>query len=634
MLIPRWILAGLLTAALAPWPAGAQAPPDSASAARACDGRTIAEVEIVNRSIFETAQGDSTDSGGWSRTLANLAQGAADLVHWTTRRSLIEGELLFRAGDCYDPLAVDESGRILRALPFLAEAEISVQEAGRDEVRVVVETRDDWTLKMDIRPEWDGGLRIIHAGITEENLFGTGNLAGFYYSERDEVRDLGVELRTSRLFGTRMDAHVEGGRTRTGNFLGQTMAYPFVGEVGRWSFVESWTVREDLFPFAASGGATFTNASLPVHTRVGEVSLARRFGDPGDLTVLGVGASWEDVRFDGFPAGVEVVAGFDFDNRLPADSATAEAIRPQVTPRRGGYLNVIVGKRNVRFESRSGLDGIRAEQDVRLGAEVLAAAGVGGGGAAAGEAGDGRSGGAPGGGRFVRGRLSAFGGAAGRSWVLSSELHVEGAAPIGSGAAGGAGAGAAGRGWTGSRGGGFEDIVAEWGTTLYWHPAESGRHTVVAGISGAGGWRNTLPFQLTLGGPYGVRGYDREEFPSAQRVVAHLEDRITLDGPFRDVADMGLAVFADAGAGWGGAAPFGVDSGLKASVGVGLRMAFPAGARRAVRIDFAAPLDELALNRIRFRIGADAVSLLSRFGHWQVRRSRSAVPAAEILGSR
>jgi hypothetical protein len=55
--------------------------------------------------------------------------------------------------------------------------------------------------------------------------------------------------------------------------------------------------------------------------------------------------------------------------------------------------------------------------------------------------------------------------------------------------------------------------------------------------------------------------------------------------------DLGGTVFADVGRVWPGDAPFGVDSGWRTSIGIGLRGSFPAGSRSTYRLDFAWPTD-------------------------------------------
>ena len=264
-----------------------------------CEGPVISEIFVDNHTIYPPVP-DSAQSANRIRRLANWV---ANRVHRRTRVSLIRSELLFTEGDCLDPFLIEESARILRALSFIADADVYPVEVSGTEAHVVVDTRDKWTLKLDIRAEVDQRFRLTHVSITEENLMGTGTLLGAYLIERDERRDLGLEWRTPRLLGTRTDGRIGVGRTRTGRFFHESLTYPFVGEVGRWAFVEFLSHREDLFRYVAPAGSDFTHVNLPIRTSRAATMLARRFGTPGDLTVVGAGISWEDISFDDYPGG-------------------------------------------------------------------------------------------------------------------------------------------------------------------------------------------------------------------------------------------------------------------------------------------------------------------------------------------
>ena len=583
--------------------ASAQATPGDATQ---CPLGVIASVSVDNRSIYEEAGSQDGESRGWAQ---RTAVWIANRLHIRTRKGLIESELLFRPGDCLDPLLLDESERSLRSLPFLAEADIRHAPAAGGGVDVFVTTRDDWTLKLDVRPELDHGLRLAYAGGTEENFLGTGTLLGVYVRDQVEQRDAGVQLRNPRIARTRFDAAVSGGRTRTGTFFTESLSYPFVGEVGRWAFVESYSLREDVFPYAIPGDARSSYLSLPAQARRAELSIGRRFGTPGNLTVIAAGVSWEGLRFDGFPGSVEVVPDFDYSARESADDAMIAAIEGQTARRRIPRIHAAVGKRNVRYIARRGLDAVRAEQDVRVGTQAVVSAG-----ATLGSP-DLGAGGLT---RELRGGLSLFGGSAGQRWVFNSELHLEGAWLPGAARPARS----------------FRDVMAEFDAYLYWQPGSGSAHTVVVGLKGAGGRANDRPFQLTLGGTRGVRGYGRLAFPAGRRIVLNLEDRMTLDAPFGDVFDVGLAFFVDVGAGWKGDAPLGTDSGLRGAAGAGLRLAFPDGNRQVVRIDLAVPLEAGGLSAYHLRIGYDATSLLGSLRDRQVQRSRGAGLSAVFLGTR
>ena len=616
-------LAGAL--ALATLLTGARPPAVGAAQPASCPNGAIRAVAVDSRSIY-SADGDAPEG-----RLRRLVHTVANRLHHRTREDFVRGELLFQPGECRDPFLIAESARILRSYPFIVEAAARAQGDS-----VVVTTQDEWTLKLNVLPKVRGGFGFARAGIAEESVWGTGTRLAFFWREHDEQQDVGGEVRTRRLVGTRADGRISVGRTRTGTFFEESLTYPFVGEVGRFAFLESYSRRESLFPYAAPAGSPFTFASLPMETRSAGATLAARFGEPGAFTVLGASVLWRDVSFADFPGGVEVVPELDFGQRTEADSATIEAIRPQVVPRSATRAVLVAGSRRVRFVSRRGLDAVRGRQDVRTGAQVLLALGttlgkpfladgrpaqpraVGGTvtGGGAGIGGEGPRGRAH---RELHGRLSVFAGAAGPTWVFNSEFAAEAGRLVGDGAPSA-----------------LRDVLAQMEAHFYWQPSGGPGHTLVANLSGAGGWNHSLPFQLTLGGAgEGMRGIDQQDYPAGRRLVLNLEDRIALDGPFGDVFDLGLAVFLDAGAGWRGEVPFGVNSGLRAAAGAGLRLGFPPGSRNVYGLDMAVPLHSGGVRAVRFHVGVSrTASLLAGFGDRQTRRSRLVAAPDVIFGGR
>src|SRR5690606_3688562 len=136
----------------------------------------------------------------------------------------------------------------------------------------------------------------------------------------------------------------------------------------------------------------------------------------------------------------------------------------------------------------------------------------------------------------------------------------------------------------------WQDLFVDAEALAYWRPWTTGRHTIILRAAGAGGWETRTPFQLTLGGRFGVRGYDEHDFPGGPRAIFSLEDRGYFGWPFRENLDLGGTLFIDVGHTWPGDAPFGVASGWRAAAGLGLRGAFPAGGRTTYRIDLAWPI--------------------------------------------
>jgi hypothetical protein len=136
----------------------------------------------------------------------------------------------------------------------------------------------------------------------------------------------------------------------------------------------------------------------------------------------------------------------------------------------------------------------------------------------------------------------------------------------------------------------WSDVFARFSGWTYLGQDLDGNGSVVASISGVGGWNNRIPYQLTLGGDAGLRGYPRDVDPGGQRVVATLEGRRYLGWPFPDLFDLGGVAFVDVGRIWAGDASFGTNSPVRADVGLGLRLAFPPGSRRTLRLDVGVPV--------------------------------------------
>jgi hypothetical protein len=128
-------------------------------------------------------------------------------------------------------------------------------------------------------------------------------------------------------------------------------------------------------------------------------------------------------------------------------------------------------------------------------------------------------------------------------------------------------------------------------------------HTFIGSAEWSGGWRQRVPFALTLGSnPGGVRGYGRSSTPAGQRAVVRAENRFRVGRPF-GLGDAGVAVFADAGKLFAGDVPFGRETSIQSSVGLSLLAAVPPRSARLWRLDLAVPLGtEARGRRVEFRI--------------------------------
>jgi len=546
------LIASALLAAAAPLAAqdAADSPPP------ACPDGRIAVIFIDNHSIFDTTDPDLDPRLSWIYRTANA-------LHVRTRESVIRRELLVRPGDCYDPALLEESERLLRAHDFLSHVDVYGIRQPNGDWHVIADTQDEWSTRLDLRVKLQDGLAFDGVRLREANLLGTGRAVELFYLVRDANRDYGVSYATRQLAGSRWDLFTTAGRTRAGLFARETVEYPFVGERGRWAARQAVRWQDRFFDYVVDDAGREMHLLLPVRDKGVDLSLVHRVGQPGRMTLFGAALSFVELAYPKGIAGIERT-GDDYDDLAPPDPALVVPIATQMHALRDLRLLLLLGQRRVAWVQREGLDAMRGEQDVRLGSEIDVAVG--------------RS--LPGAGREqdLIASLGAYAAAEIGDLILAGRTRLDGRRDIGSA--------------PGSRP--WNDLLVDADLLAYWKPAGSTRHTLVLRAAATGGWETRTPFQLSLGGDLGVRGYDRGRFPGGRRVLFTLEDRVYFGWPFRDALDLGGTAFIDVGRVWPGDAPFGVDSGWRAAAGLGLRGAFPAGGRTTYRLDLALPLERRA----------------------------------------
>lgn len=517
-----------------------------------CPTGSIASITIDNHSIFDTS--DPELSGH-----LRLAYRLANSLHARTRASVIRRDLLFRIGDCFDPSLIAESERLLRDNQFLASATIRHRLRHDGNYDLTVTTRDEWSTRIDIRASLDGGPIFKGASLKESNFLGTGQTVELFYLDYKANRDYGVGYHNHQLGGSHWHLGGTVGRTRNGPLIQQSLSLPFREESGRWAAREEFRQLDRNFDYLVDDAGTERHLLLPTRTTAFDLALIRRLGPPGgqQLTV-GAALGYTKISFPDGDGALQLVAGDDFHNPTPADPALFEPIRPQTTPLHTLRSMLLLGQRKISWVKRSGFDTLHGEQDIRLGTETGIAIG--------------RSLLAPAGPHHLFTALDLYAGTGNDDFLLIGRMRGDAQRSLSGG------------------GVGWYDIFGEVETLAYWKPKALGRHTFVLRATATGGWETTTPFQLVLGGDLGVRGYPDERFPGGRRIVFSLEDRLVLGGPLRNVMDLGATAFFDLGRTWPGDAPYGTDSGWRASAGIGIRNAFPTGGRRTYRIDIALPI--------------------------------------------
>jgi hypothetical protein len=107
----------------------------------------------------------------------------ANSVHITTRDGFLRKQLLFHEGDPFDPEALAETERNLRALPFIRTARVQASAPHDGVVDVLVETQDAWSTQPGGSLGSKGGVTTYSADLEETNLLGTGRSVSVSYEK-------------------------------------------------------------------------------------------------------------------------------------------------------------------------------------------------------------------------------------------------------------------------------------------------------------------------------------------------------------------------------------------------------------------------------------------------------------------
>jgi hypothetical protein len=523
---------------------------DSVRTAARCEGQTITQIDV---------RPQPPDFGGIVARSRFLSR-TIETLHATTQPDVIRRFLVVEAGRPCTELRRAESERILRAQPFLADAKISVYR-DRGGVRLDVYTVDETSFLGGLAVG-GGAPRPTVLKLGNQNIVGRGIYAdaewrdGFFY--RDTY---GAGFRHNQLFGRPYQLSAEGVRRSFGGDWRIEAGHAFLTDLQRVAWRVSAGGTEDLVYFARPDGP---NPAVSYSRDFADVGGIIRIGVPGQLSLFGLSFSQEKEAAGALPV---VVTDTGVVPLPDPDSALL-----RYRGHRAARVNALWGVRNIAFMSATGFDALSAAQDVRVGIQF----------------------------GTLFGRSLSILGSEDDDILIATDLYAGYGSPRAFA-------------MLEVRGSGREDgntnrwdgILASGSAAWYLKPTPS--HTVIARAEYGAGWRQRLPFQLTLGDTRGgVRGYRRSQIGGGQRVVGRLEERWFVGRP-RGLGDLGLAVFSDVGKIWAGDVPFGVDTRYKVGVGVGVLAAVPPRSQRLYRVDIAFPLSPDRQARWELRVSTGGV---------------------------
>jgi hypothetical protein len=508
----------------------------------ACNGQRIDDIVIYS-------EAPSVANLQRVPVLARIARS----LHATTRTDLIRRFLLLEETQPCSELRRAESERILRAQPFIADADVFVIPNDHGGVELEVRTSDEVSIV------FGGSVRAQSPNLSFL-LLGNANLAGQGVFVSGAWRD-GLDLRDA--WTLRLEDHQflgkpwvfssEFERATLGGSYRIEGTQPFLTDLQR----VAWRVRTGMskgyVELRMPGDDTPTLATERTYFDIGGII---RVGPPGRLSLFGASLTGDDER-----TGDRLL--------LPKDGLLVDVGQsPRIYPaHKIARANLLWGVRDIRFVRKEGLDALNATQDVPIGFQL----------------------------GTLFGRSVAMLGAREDDIFMAGDLYIgatKGIATLRVQAQG-----------EGRRGSGISqwDGVLTTGRVTHYLKF-SPWHLNQATIEWSGGYRQRTPFQLLIGVPDGgVRGYEESRLAGGQRIVARLEERFRL-GKVSDFADAGIAVFADAGRMWAGDVPFGTNTGVKSSVGFSILGAAPIHSARMWRVDFAVPVSSEANARWTIKV--------------------------------
>ena len=510
----------------------------------ACEGVPVSDVHVDT---------DRPEFKGWVVEHWRALARRLGFHHQTTNRGLVRRFVsLYEGLDCTE-FRRAESERILRAQPYLADADVTVARRG-DSAHVDVETTDEVPVIAGARLQ---GANIRALSLGTMNFLGAGmHLEGRWEHARGLREGYGGRVWHPQLFGRPYAIGIDGMRAPIGEHVVAAVQHPFYTDLQRFAWHAGYFTSRDMAHLRRTDR---TELLQPVDRAKWNLGGVVRFGPPRQLGILGA-----------MIIGERVLPRHEFFHIDSVTGALLSSIDTAGVRRYNDYdvtnVAAVIGVRALTYSSATGLDALAAEQDVATGTQIALTLGAR---PAAREplrasfaAGD----------AFLAGRLGRH--IAGVRADAETRVDLE---------------------------------TKEWshlivGGRAAWYYKPTDRWVSELSLEAAGAFHTILPLQLELGDRRtGLRGYARSLEPGGQRLIARLEQRADM-GRYRvDKAALGAAVFTDAGRVWAGDVPFGVDTPVRWSTGIAILAAVPARSQRTIRVEVAYPLSRASGARTELR---------------------------------
>ncbi len=533
-----------------------------------CAGQRISNIVVVTQQPY-------TDK--LPRRL-EFVRRAARALHVTTRDDIIRRYLLMDVGDPCNQIRRAESERILRAQPYLVDARIQVYDDEEGGVRLEVETRDEFSLILGGRLSPPSPfVRGVRLG--ENNLGGTGVFTAVEWRDGRAFNDvLAAQFTDYQFAGGRQILRLEGRRLQRGQEMRAELVRPFFTDLQRFAWLASAGGTRN---FAVLRRSFEAPNALNVTRQYANIGGLVRSGPVGRLRLFGATLTHELQRVDSVPLRI-TPAGFRPDSGFPIP----KSFRSQDVVR----VNGLLGFRRLSFERVQGFDALTGAQDVRVGLET----------------------------GLTFGQSVPLGLARDRDRFVAGSLYLGWGGPK---SFGGLQANTEAR---------YDRDAQRWGNMvtsgrLGWYFKPAVKQLTRLQVEWSALHNPTSPGQLSMADFLGgLRGHGNSREPGAARVIVRGEQRLIVPTRY-NLADVGLALFAESGRLWGDASvPYSVDTPWRSAVGFSVLAAVPPRSRRMLRVDFAFPVSDDRNRKFEVRFVSDDLTRL----FW--REPQDVEPAREV----
>lgn len=251
------------------------------------EGKWVEAIDVVPLEVFEKR---------------DPAPGFLNWFHATSRPAVIEREVLVRPGEKYEKSRIEESERNLRVRQISVVLIVPTKGSTPTRVRLLVVTKDVWSLRVNWEPSFYNGLRSLLLQPSEENLLGRHKILNATVGLGPLTYQVGLGFTDPRIGGSRLETSIRANlifNCETNDLEGSTGSFvygkPLYSSRTRWSWVTAVAWSQGYVRPAGSVGQSIctgrsaapvdfirTTGVVPYQFHEdqlrGQISLTRSFG--------------------------------------------------------------------------------------------------------------------------------------------------------------------------------------------------------------------------------------------------------------------------------------------------------------------------------------------------------------------